>query len=131
MKIDKLLPALICGVTLAISPALRAQETPSTTGTNAPVRKHLDAAGRLEKLTQDLGLTADQQAKIKPILEDEAQKIKALHKDTSLAKDQMRPKIKEIRDAADTAIKALLTPEQVTKFDALQPQRHGKGFKGT
>ena len=127
-----LLPALICGVTIAVSPALRAQDTPATSGTNALGKGHWDAAGRLDRLTQALGLTPDQQAKIKPILNDETQKIQALRNDTSVPKDQVRTKMKDIRDATNTAIKALLTPDQVTKFDALQQQRqgHGKGGKG-
>lgn len=139
MKINRLiLPALICGVTIAISPALFAQDSSASTSSGssatAPAaggHHGFSADDMLAHLTKALSLTDDQQAKIKPILADEHEKIQAIRQDTSVSKADMGAKIKPIRDAANDQIKALLTPDQVTKFEALQQQwqnrRNGGG----
>src|ERR1700756_5230794 len=52
---------------------------------------------RLKMLTEKLNLTEDQQAKLKPILEDESKQMKALHDDTSLAPEDKHAKMKDVR----------------------------------
>jgi Spy/CpxP family protein refolding chaperone len=139
MKIKRLLlPAILCGVTIALSPALFAQDSGATTGSTAPApggggggKGRMSVDDRLAGLTKALDLTADQQAKIKPILQDQADKMKAVFSDSSIAKADRGAKMKEIRDATDTAIKAVLTPDQVTKFEALIAKRGaGRGGNG-
>lgn len=134
MKKHTLVPAILCGVIVSLAPALRAQDAPATSGSAAAPaagggarggRAPMSVDDRLAALTKDLTLTAEQQAKIKPILQDQADKIKALMADTTVAQADRRTKMKAIRDAANTAIKAVLTPEQSTKFDTLQAQRGG------
>jgi periplasmic protein CpxP/Spy len=134
-----LLSALICGVIIAASPALHAQDT-TTSGSAAASPAggkgggHKGGGLTLEALTKALTLTDDQQTKIKPILEDEHQKMQALFQDNSVQQADKRTKMKDIRDAANTAIKAVLTPDQATKFDALlaqmQQQRQNRGNGG-
>jgi len=60
---------------------------------------------RTEHLTKQLGLNDEQKTKVEAILTTQHEKIKALHEET------------------DASIKAILTPEQQTKFDQLQQQR--------
>ena len=45
---------------------------------------------RLKMLTEKLNLTDDQQAKIKPLLEDESSQMKTLHTDSSLTPQDRR-----------------------------------------
>lgn len=124
MKMKKLLlPAILCGVAIALSPALFAQSpSPSAGG-----RGGRGGGMTLEALTKALTLTDDQQTKIKPILEDEHQKLQAVWQDTTVAQADKRSKMKDIHDAANTAIKALLTPDQQTKFDAFLAQQQQRG----
>ncbi len=71
---------------------------------------------QLAALTTALTLTADQQAKIKPILEADAKKMA----DLRAAQDpDMRTKSAAIRTDQHAAIKALLTADQATKYDAM------------
>jgi len=64
---------------------------------------------RVDRLTQELNLTADQQAKVKEILtksEEESKKIL----------DEARQRTQEVRNKANNEIADILTPEQKAKF---------------
>lgn len=76
---------------------------------------------KLAKLTKKLDLTADQQAKVKDIVTKERADAKAVWDDAMAKK-------KAIRASANDRIKALLTTEQKTKFDAMV-EKKGKGGK--
>ena len=89
-------------------------------------RGMMDPDAQLATLTTALTLSADQQAKIKPILAADAAKMQAL----MTAQDpDMRTKMTQIRTDEHAAIKALLTADQATKYDAM-PQGRGGGRRG-
>ena len=67
----------------------------------------------LERFTKGLDLTADQQAKIQPILDQAKPQIAAIH-------EEAMQKMKTVIDGALSQIRPLLTPEQQQKFDAIQ-----------
>ena len=58
----------------------------------------------------------NQQAKLKPVLEDESKQMKALHDDTSLAPPDKRAKMKELHESSTEKINAVLTPGQQAKW---------------
>ncbi len=85
-----------------------------------------------------LDLTADQKAKIAPLLKHEAEQMKAVRDDQSLSQDQKKEKAKAIREEGQKAVAAVLTPEQAKKLAEMRPQgprgdrprgEHGKGDK--
>ena len=141
MKIKiHLLPALICGAIVAVSPALFAGDaspspaaSPATSGTTAPDGEHHHHLDIMEKLKTDLNLTQDQVDKIKPILEDRRQKMMALRQDATLSGEQKRDKAKDILQSSNEQIKAILTPDQAKKFEDIMQQmreHHGRGEQG-
>ena len=71
---------------------------------------------QLQMLSEKLNLTDDQKAKLKPILQDQMQQMKAVRADSSLSKDQKRAKIKSIHDSSHDGINTVLTPEQQAKL---------------
>jgi periplasmic protein CpxP/Spy len=75
---------------------------------------------RLEMMTKNLGLTKEQQASIKPILQDQTKQMQALRADQSIKPEQKQTKMKEINQATNTKIEAQLTPEQKEKFKKSQ-----------
>jgi periplasmic protein CpxP/Spy len=89
--------------------------------------KKMTAEEKLSWMTKELNLTADQQAKLKPILEDQQKQIEAVLQDTSLSEDAKKTKKAEIKGATNTQIKALLDATQQEKFAALsqQPAKEG------
>lgn len=90
-----------------------------------PHEKRFDPEKRLAHLTEKLHLTADQQAKLRPILAAEAEQIKAID-NTPLTGEQRREKIKELHKANRETIAAILTPEQRKQMR----EEHRKGHGG-
>ena len=77
---------------------------------------------RLKMLTEKLNLTEDQQAKLKPILEDQSKQMKALHDDTSLAPADKQAKMKELHESSTEKINAVLTPDQQAKWKQMKQE---------
>lgn len=77
---------------------------------------------RLKMLTEKLNLTEDQQAKLKPILEDQSKQMKELHDDTSLAPPDKQAKMKELHDSSIEKMNAILTPDQQAKWKQMRQE---------
>lgn len=82
--------------------------------------------GRLQELAAELALTDEQKEQIVPILEKERADLKALREDTSLRRIQKARRAKTINEKAAGQIRALLTPEQQEKYDALRSEMRKK-----
>jgi len=80
----------------------------------------------LKKLTEKLNLTADQQTKVKAILEGQHQEMQTVMKDKSLSMDDKHAKMKTMHDSAHAKVRELLTDEQKTKFDAMVKDMDGR-----
>ena len=84
---------------------------------------------RMKNIANELQLTDDQKAKLKPIFQDEAQKLKALRQDTNLSKQDKKAKLKTIHEDANAKVKPILTAEQLEKWNKLRaqaPRKHRK-----
>lgn len=71
---------------------------------------------RFELLTRALDLTPEQQAKIKPILEQAKPQVQAV-------RQEAKQKIQAIRENTQAQIRPILTPAQQQKFDAIKKAR--------
>jgi hypothetical protein len=67
----------------------------------------------LQEITDKLNLTAEQQTKVQPILDQTKPQIAAIHQEAM-------QKTRSVIDGALSQIRPLLTAEQQTKFDAIQ-----------
>ena len=103
----------------ALQAAPAAQEHGAMGG---PAMGAMTPESRLKMLTEKLNLTEDQQAKVKPILEDESKQMKALHDDTSLAPTDQRAKMKELHESSTEKINAVLTPDQQAKWKQMKQE---------
>jgi Spy/CpxP family protein refolding chaperone len=77
----------------------------------------MDPSKHLARMTTCMGLSAEQQAKIKPLIEENYQQKQAVYADKTLTREQRRAKLQELRGKLHEEIKPLLTPEQLKKFD--------------
>jgi Spy/CpxP family protein refolding chaperone len=77
---------------------------------------HHQWGNALEHMAKTLDLTPEQQAKIRPIIEQAKPQIVAI-------RQEARQKIKTIRDNTRSQIRPLLTPPQQQKWDAIQKAR--------
>lgn len=64
----------------------------------------------------DIGLTAEQEAKIKPVTLEASKQLKAVRQDTTLESAAKKEKLREIGQATFKQFKAILTPEQWKSF---------------
>ncbi len=122
----KLIPVFVA-LALAAVPALRAQDA----ATDKPEQKRERGPGggrgpNLDQIAQDLGLTADQKAKIEPILKAHAKQMQDIRKDESASREDKMAKGKAVREDERKQIAAILTPEQLKKFD----ERRERGPRG-
>ena len=82
------------------------------------VKKASMVDDRLQHLTKELGLSADQQAKVKAALEKKIDAKCALHEETDKKADTLQ-------ETAEQEIRAALTPEQAAKLDEMKKKGHG------
>ncbi len=117
MKLTKTfaLAALVAGSLIAGSTALQAQDNTNTPPAGGPPAG-FRGRPNLDQIAKELDLTDTQKAKFKTIMEDQQTKMKALRTDTSLSQEDKRAKAKELRADTQAQIKALLTPDQLVKW---------------
>ena len=72
----------------------------------------------LTRFKNDLQLTPDQVGKMKPILGEQMSQLQALKGSPGLSKQDKIAKFNDIRKAGYEQIKQVLTPDQLTKWDA-------------
>jgi protein CpxP len=90
-------------------------------------------AAHLRWLGEQLNLTDEQKAKLKPILLQEGQQLRATRQDTALSSEQKLDKAKEIHGTFQPQIVAILTPEQQDKYKQLENEareRHQRRKRG-
>ena len=98
----------------------------STPNANAPYHhQHHHAPNpqkQAEMISKKLNLSADQTAKLTPILTDRAQKFQALMQDQSLTPDQRHAQMKAIHENTEQQLATVLSPDQLQQ---LKSMRHG------
>jgi Spy/CpxP family protein refolding chaperone len=75
---------------------------------------------RLQQISSELNLTDDQKQQLKPMLQSEAQQLKAVKDDASLTPEQKQAKAKEIHQGFKSQIGGVLTPEQQKKLATMR-----------
>jgi protein CpxP len=133
MKKSLLLAAFFA--TIAASPSF-AQTTPAPTPTamaKGYLGKHhktpeQSAEHHTAMLTKKLSLTTDQQAKVKQIMLAQAQEADAIKAKYPAAtqRQAMHQEIEASRAKYQTQLQAVLSPDQMTKYTALQQERQHK-----
>jgi Spy/CpxP family protein refolding chaperone len=105
---------------LLVGQAAPPQSTPPQSHEAAGATGSPDA--HLQMLSEKLNLTEDQKAKLKPILQDQAQQLRELRDDSSLSPDQKSAKKKVIHETAHDQINSVLTPAQQEKFNQMKQE---------
>jgi Spy/CpxP family protein refolding chaperone len=80
---------------------------------------------RLQRMSEDLKLTPEQQAQVQQIFGDTRSQLQALRKESE-------PRFAEIRRQADERMRQVLTPEQWEQFQKTRDEsrRRGRGGRG-
>lgn len=132
MRKLSLIAALALGGLMACSTLATAQTAPDTTtppakkgGKNRPTVEQ-----QMQKMTDTFSPTDEQKPKIKALLEATSKAMQEMRKNTDLDQQARREKMQSIMDKQKTAMKAILTPDQNTKYLEMN-RRGGKKGQGT
>lgn len=80
------------------------------------------AMSKAQAVAQQLNLTPQQKEKILPILAAEVPKVQHIKNDNSLGKIEKIQQLHAIHQQTDPQMKAILTPEQYQKLQAIRKQ---------
>jgi Spy/CpxP family protein refolding chaperone len=110
--------------------AAAAQTTPDQAGGRPQRTPEEMAARQTQGLTRQLGLSADQSAKVQQILLARDQEMLAMRGQMQAGtadRRQLREQLMAGRAKYDDQLKAVLTPDQYAKMQAMQASRRQRG----
>lgn len=113
--------ALCCGALCAF-PVMAQDTAPAAPQQGMEGHGHHRGGDATEMLTKKLNLTSDQQTQVKAIDDDQRSQMMAVRNDTSIPQADKRAKMMDIHKASSDKIRAILTDDQKTKYDAMQSQ---------
>jgi Spy/CpxP family protein refolding chaperone len=125
----KFLLPLLAAVAISFSAA--AQAAPPQEGGRPRHSPQEMADHQAQRLSKELNLNADQSAKVAQILTARTQDMQAMRgQQPATDRQQMRAQMQANRAKYDDQLKQVLTPEQLTKYTALEAShRRGPGLK--
>jgi Spy/CpxP family protein refolding chaperone len=113
-----------------LAAALTVSAQPAVTG-NGDGQNQATAQGgapaieqQMKLLTERLELTGDQQAKIKPIVQEMDDTVHKIMQDESMSRYERQDRAKALRFRADREIRKLLSDDQKQKLDQLESESH-------
>jgi Spy/CpxP family protein refolding chaperone len=139
------------GFVLAASQAFAQPGSPRWPSPGAGPGAGMPPHGREEGMTRELGLSQEQQDKVREIMDEQRSQRDQLHDKIAANRDalhellesgsadatavgelvlkgrRLHEESRALRDAEQKAIRAILTPEQQKKFDKFQSPRRGPG----
>ncbi len=122
MKKVTLILAIFCAI--SAQSFAQAPTAATATATAEKMEKPVGApAPKMESWKSLLGLTPEQDAKMKEIGKAYKEKNEAIKNDATLDKDAKKAKSKELQAANETELKAVLSAEQFTKYMEIKKQR--------
>jgi len=83
-------------------------------------------SNRMAKISDQLNLTGDQQAKVKPIIEQEVGLLEGVHGNPVLSRREKLKKYWTIIRKTNSTLKPILTTEQLTAFQSMQAEQKQK-----
>ncbi len=115
---------LATGAMLMFALICPAQQTAG--GPADPGKQHEQSAAdaHLRALSEGLELSADQQVKIKPLLEQMLAAREKVRQDGSLSNEARQEKEKGLHEKADKQVRKFLNEEQKRKLDQLEQEPH-------
>lgn len=108
-------------------------QRPSQSGGQPPKRPNSEemVKRQLEKINEAVVLTDDQYAQVKKVLQASSEERKAQFESMRESGEKpdfetMRAKMDELREKETTAIKAVLSEDQISKYDAYLKEREAR-----
>jgi len=133
--------AVLCSAGLSLGAAVAQQETAPPPPPdqqqqgppNGQMQGHrgMDPEKRVEMLQQRLNLNDSQTAQVRQIFTDSHAQMETIRSNASLAPEDRRAQMMTLHQGEQSRIRAVLTPGQQAKFDAMQARmRERRGDEG-
>jgi periplasmic protein CpxP/Spy len=122
---SRLLGVLTLAGVVGLSPTVRAAES-SATAQPAQNERRAAIRVRMQAVAKELGLTDEQKQKLKPIIQGQWEKMRALRDDQSLARPAKFEKFKALREEMAAQMKGVLTPDQFAQWQNIRQERRGQ-----
>ena len=84
--------------------------------------QNADRLAKVEAVAQELKLTPEQEAKVIPILKEEAPKLEAIKSNTSMSGIQKMRELRAIHSQTAPQLQQILSPEQYQKLQAIREE---------
>ena len=108
---------------VAVAPGATVEEGPGLLAAQDDMPK---VEQQLKVLTEKLGLTGDQQTRIKPILQELHDDTLKLMLSNSLSREERLARVRPQREKADQGIRAVLNEDQQKKLDQYEQGPHSE-----
>lgn len=118
---------LSTGITFAQAPD--GNQAAPTAPTQSGKERAMNPDKQAQHLGKRLGLSADQVAQLKPILEARQQQMESLRADSSLSAADRRAKAQTIVQDSNAKIEALLNDTQKQQFEQMQAERRAHNHR--
>jgi hypothetical protein len=125
MKMKMSVLVALLGSVMVVCPSLRADDPPKKDDKPAtrPERKALsNRADQLQTIADELKLSDEQKEKIRPIVREQARKVRELRQDKDLSRQDRLAKFKELRESTAEKLKPILSAEQLEKWQKLRSE---------
>ena len=123
MKLKRpILKILVLGSALAFTPFIRGDDAKKDEKSPPKRVEGFQPGERIQQLVKELDLTDEQKQKLRPILREQARKLRELRQDDNLDRQERLAKLKEYRQEFLNELKTILTPEQLEKFKQLRSE---------
>lgn len=135
MKTNKLslIAVVALGGVIAFGTLAKAEDKPEAKAPGKHEGKPPGGPGGQErgaKMAEELGLSAEQKTQMGDLSKEFGPKMKAIHEDTTLSKEDKMAKMKALNEERTAKIKGILTPDQFEKWQKAQHNRRGPGGPG-
>jgi periplasmic protein CpxP/Spy len=122
---------VLCGAGLGLGAAVAQQETappppPDQQQQGPPPNgqmqgpRHMDSERRLEMMQQRLNLNDSQTAQVRQIFTESRAQMETIRSNASLSPEDRRAQMMTLHQGEQSRIRAVLTPDQQAKLDAMQ-----------
>jgi Spy/CpxP family protein refolding chaperone len=124
---------VLCSMMFVLFASATAQEAPAKFRKDGERSKEMKA--NVEKVKSELNLDEKQVAAVKELRQWHKGTIKSIKSNGALSKEQKKQQVQEANAKRDEKIKTILSPEQLTKWEALKAKGkkgkgHGKHHRG-
>ena len=131
---------VLCGAGLSLGAAVAQQETapppppdqqqqgPPPNGMQGP--RHMDPERRVEQMQRRLNLNDSQTAQVRQILTESRAQMETIRTNEQLGPQDRRAQMMTLHQGEQARIRAVLTPDQQAKYDAMQEKMRERRAAG-